>query len=171
MSILPIRTGIGLLLAQLALAACTGASVDEVRRNFGPIDPLPGACYARGITPAILETVTRQEQEAPEVLAPDGTIQEPARFRTVTSTRIVEPRGENWFETPCLLRDRDPDFVSQIQRALQVRGLYLGEINGFYDVPTRAAVQTYQGARGLESGTLSSDAAKSLGLIELGRDI
>ncbi len=154
----------------MALAACTGASVQEVRRNFGPEDPLPGACYARGITPAVLETVTSQIQEAPETLAEDGTILAPARFRTVTSTRIVTPRGENWFQTPCALRDRDPDFVSQIQRALKVRGLYTGDINGFYDVPTRKAVQAYQSSRGLESGTLSTPSAQSLGLVELGRD-
>ncbi|UWQ18669.1 peptidoglycan-binding protein [Jannaschia sp. M317] len=159
-----------LLIASLScLAACTGATVEEVSRNFGPADPRPGACYARGITPAVLETVTSQVQEVPAVRHPDGTILSPARFRTVTSTRIVQDRGENWFETPCPLRDRDPVFVQQIQRALQVRGLYGGEINGFYDVPTRAAVQAFQTPLGLESGTLSNESAKALGLVALGR--
>ncbi|MGB3407192.1 MAG: peptidoglycan-binding domain-containing protein [Jannaschia sp.] len=157
------------LLCALLVGGCTGASIDDVRRSFGPIDPIPGACYARGVTPAVLETVTSQVQEASETRAPDGTVLSPARFRTVTSTRIVEPRGENWFQTPCALRDRDADFVAQVQRALQVRGFYAGEINGFYDVPTRAAVQAFQNLRGLESGTLSTDSAKVLGLVELGR--
>ncbi|GIT90886.1 hypothetical protein JANAI62_13400 [Jannaschia pagri] len=162
---------LALALVAVSVAGCTGATVDEVRQSFGPLDPVPGACYARGITPAVIETVTQQQLESGAVVAPDGTVLSPARFRTVTSTRIVTPREETWFETPCALRDRDPDFVAQIQRALKVRGLYGGEINGFYDVPTRTAVQAFQAPSGLESGTLSTDAAKSLGLIALGRDL
>lgn len=158
------------LVLALIVGGCTGATIDEVRETFGPKDPRPGACYARGITPAVLETVTSQVQEAPEERAADGTLVSPAQFRTITSTRIVEPRGENWFETPCALKNRDPDFIMQVQRALQVRGFYDGEINGFYDVPTRSAVQAFQDRRGLESGTLSIESAKALGLVELGRD-
>lgn len=163
-----------LLLVILALTACDPApirsEIDNVRNRFGPPDPIPGACYARGITPAILETVTSQVQEAPAVLAPDGRVISPARFRTETSTRIVEPRGENWFQIPCALRDRDPDFIMQIQRALQARGFYDGDINGFYDVPTRTAVRAFQDQRGLESGTLSTESAIALGLVAVGRD-
>lgn len=152
------------------LVSCTTAVTEPVTRMFGPPDAAPGSCHARGITPAILETVTEQVQEMPEVRDATGAVSQPARFRTLTSTRIVRERGEHWFETPCALRRGDPDFVRQIQRALAVRGFYDGDINGFYDVPTRAAVQAYQKRRGLESGTLSLEAAKVLGLVELGRD-
>ncbi len=143
---------------------------EPVTRMLGPLDAAPGSCHARGVTPAILETVTQQVQEAPEVRDAYGTLIEPARFRTLTTTQIVRPRAERWFETPCALRRGDPEFVRQIQRALAVRGLYDGPVHGLYDVPTRAAVRSFQQERGLESGTLSTDAAKALGLVALGRD-
>lgn len=153
-----------------ALCACAVAVPEPVTRGIGPGNVVPGTCHARGITPAILETVTQQVQEAPETRAADGTVIEPARFRTVTSTQIVRERGEHWFETPCAIRHRDSDFVSQVQRAMIARGFYAGDVNGLYDPPTRAAVRAYQNTRGLESGTLSMDSAQALGLIELGRD-
>ena len=171
MSRAPLPFAAAILLASALLSACTGATVNEVRESFGPLNPTPGACYARGITPAILETVTSQVLEAEEVRDATGRVISPARFRTITSTRIVEPRGENWFETPCALRDRDPVFIEQIQRALQARNYYAGPINGFYDVPTREAVQAFQKRRGLESGTLSTESAQVLGLVELGRGL
>lgn len=152
------------------LAACGTGVANPVVRALGPADAAPGTCHARGITPAILETVTQQVQEAPEVRDAAGTVTQPARFRTLTSIRIVRDRGEHWFETPCALRRSDADFVRQVQRALAARGFYGGEINGLYDVPTRAAVRAFQEARGLESGTLSMASAQALGLIELGRD-
>lgn len=167
-----IRTVLLLLLG--GLSACAAAVPEPVMRAtqvLGPLDAAPGSCHARGITPAILETVTQQVQEAPELRGPDGRVTQPASFRTLTSTRIVRERGEHWFETPCAIRRGEPDFVQQVQRALQVRGLYEGEVHGLYDVPTRAAVQAYQNTRGLESGTLSMESAQALGLIELGRDV
>ncbi|MEM8850125.1 MAG: peptidoglycan-binding domain-containing protein [Pseudomonadota bacterium] len=154
----------------ILLAACAADPPEAVTRLAGPPDPIPGACYARGITPAIIETVTEQVQEGEAVFGPDGNLVEPARFRTVTSTQIVRERQVDWFETPCALRDRDPGFVMQVQRALQARGLYAGEVHGLYDVPTREAVASYQKDSGLESGTLSNAAAKELGLVALGRD-
>lgn len=153
------------------LAACSADQPEAVTRSDGPPDAVPGACYARGVTPAILETVTERVEEAPAVLNPDGTVREPAWFRTRTSTRIVRERLVNWFETPCDLRDQDPDFVMQVQRALQARGLYAGEVHGRYDATTRQAVAAYQTENGLvESGTLSLEAAQRLGLVALGRE-
>ncbi|CTQ48449.1 peptidoglycan-binding domain-containing protein [Jannaschia donghaensis] len=154
-----------------ALAACATAVPEPVTRMLGPLNAAPGSCHAKGITPAILETVTQQVQEAPELRDAVGMVVEPARFRTLTSTRIVRARGEHWFEIPCDIRRGDRDFIQQIQRALTVREYYAGEIHGLYDVPTRAAVRAYQDTRGLESGTLSLDSAKALGLVELGRDV
>lgn len=154
----------------LLVTACGIPTPEPVTRMLGPNDALPGTCHARGVTPAILETVTEQQQEAPEVRGADGTVVEPAGFRTVTSTRIVQERGEHWFEIPCAVRDGDPAFIAQIQRALAAREFYAGDINGLYDAPTRKAVRTFQEARGLESGTLSKNSAQALGLVELGRD-
>ncbi|MFO6464421.1 peptidoglycan-binding domain-containing protein [Jannaschia sp. KMU-145] len=152
------------------LAACAPPPPVSVTRGAGPPDARPGACYARGIVPAVIETVTEQVQEDGAVRGPDGTILSPGRFRTVTSTRIVRPRGEDWFETPCALRAGEPGFVASVQRALAARDLYAGPITGFYDGDTRLAVRAFQTERGLESGTLSTENAKALGLVELGRD-
>ncbi|MCK0167772.1 peptidoglycan-binding protein [Jannaschia sp. S6380] len=152
------------------LAACSGLPAETAATATGPAGAPPGTCHARGITPAILETVTEQRQEAPASRAPDGTVLEPARFRTVTSTRILRPRSEDWFETPCALRANDAGFIAQVQRALAARDLYDGEITGVYDGRTRIAVRRYQTPRGLESGTLSLASAKALGLVALGRD-
>ncbi|MEM7488397.1 MAG: peptidoglycan-binding domain-containing protein [Pseudomonadota bacterium] len=153
------------------LAACSAAPPEGATGGVGPPDAVPGACYARGVTPAIIETVTEQRREADAVRAADGTVLAPARFRTVTSTRIVRARREDWFETPCALRDGNADFVMQVQRALQARGLYDGLVHGRYDRPTRVAVAAYQAEAGLvESGTLSTEAAQRLGLVALGRD-
>lgn len=157
------------VLGLIALPACMPTLPEPVTRALGPPDARPGACYARGFTPAVLETVTEQVVEAEAIRAGDGRILQPAQFRTITTTRIVQERETTWFETPCALRRQDPDFVMQIQRALQVRGLYEGPIHGFYDVPTRAAVQRFQDASGVESGTLSIESAKALGLVALGR--
>ena len=153
----------GVLAVALAAQACAGDDAQDA-------PAAPGACHARGVTPAIIETVTEQVIEAPGADAPRGAPAEPARYRTVTSTRIVRPRGVNWFETPCPLREGDPDFIAQIQRALAARGLYDGPVSGDYDARTRAAVRAYQAPSGLESGTLSSASARELGLVALGRE-
>ncbi|WGH79717.1 peptidoglycan-binding domain-containing protein [Jannaschia ovalis] len=157
-------------LVLLLAAACAPAPPVPVARGLGPPDARPGACYARGLTPAVIETVTEQVQEAPERRDAAGRVVAPARFVTQTSTRILRARGENWFETPCALRAGSADFIAQVQRALAARALYGGAITGVYDAATRRAVRAYQTPRGLDSGTLSLEAAKSLGLVALGRD-
>lgn len=159
------------LLTLLAgLAACAQTGAEPVTRSAGPVDAAPGSCHARGSTPAILETVTKQVQEAAQTRTRDGTVVRPASFRTLTATRIVQDRGEHWFETPCALRREDPDFIRQVQRAMAARSLYAGRIHGTYDAPTRRAVRAYQTPRGLKSGTLSMASAQALGLVALGRD-
>lgn len=130
----------------------------------------PRTCEARGASPAVFETITRQEQIVGEQRRADGTVAAPARFRTVTETRTLRDRTERTFPTPCRLRDGDPDFIAQIQRALQARGLFRGPITGVYDTGTRTAVQAFQEAtEGLESGTLSLASARRLGLVAVER--
>ncbi|MDB2407580.1 peptidoglycan-binding protein [Jannaschia sp.] len=159
-----------LFLALPLLAACVAPPLEEVTRAPGPPNGITSACQAKGVTPAVLETVTEQQLEIPAMTVPDGTVLRPAQFRTVTSTRIVTPREVTWFETPCALERRDPDFVMQVQRALSVRSLYDGPISGIYDRATQATVASLQAERGLESGELSTETAKTLGLVALGRD-
>ncbi|CAN0588010.1 unnamed protein product, partial [Ectocarpus sp. 12 AP-2014] len=73
-------------------------------------------------------------------------------------------RLETWFETPCadVLTE---DFIASLQRAMEVRNLYDGPINGQLDAPTRAALGRYQASQGLESETLALETARSFGLV------
>jgi hypothetical protein len=158
------------LVTLLGLAACVPVSENN------PADALlgsmldvpegapPGTCWGKIVSPALIETVTEQVQVEPAVLAADGSVTRPASFRTETRQRIVTERAVRWFETPCP-DDLTPDLVATLQRALAVRGLYDGVVNGQVDVATRAAVQRYQAQGGLDSPVLSLDSARGLGLI------
>ncbi len=152
------------------VAACVPADPEPVNRMSAPQETGPEVCVARIVTPAILETVTDVLMVDPPEQASDGTQVAPGQFRTQTYTKVVAPRRETPFEAPCPVTQEDPDFVMQVQRALAVRGLYAGPVHGLYDVPTRAAVEAFQTPLGYESGTLSTEAAKVLGLVALGRD-
>jgi hypothetical protein len=166
------RTRLPLLAATaLLVAGCGGSPPQAVARQSGPPERVSGLCYAKGVTPAVFETVTEHVIEAPEMRAPDGTLLSPARFRTVTATRLVSAREVSWFETPCALERREAGFVAQVQRALAVRGLYDGPAHGAYDQATRRAVEAFQAPRGIESGILSTEAAQALGLVALGREV
>jgi hypothetical protein len=135
----------------------------------GPEGAPPGTCWGRTVSPAVIETVVDRTEVEPAVTNPDGTLSKLPVYRTEEKQRIVQPRVDNWFLTPCT-EVRGPDFVSSLQRALAVRGHYAGEISGEMDGPTRAAVQAYQRQMGFpDSGVLSLDAARSLGLVEAER--
>ena len=129
-----------------------------------PEDAPPGTCWGTIVSPALIETVTEQVQVEPALLAADGSVTRPARFRTDTRQRIVTERAVRWFETPCP-DDLTPDVVATLQRALAVRGYYQGAISGQVDAATRAAVQSYQAQAGLDSPVLSLESARGLGLI------
>ncbi|MFC6759366.1 peptidoglycan-binding domain-containing protein [Sulfitobacter porphyrae] len=60
--------------------------------------------------------------------------------------------------------------MASLQRALSARGLYAQQITGTLDDATRAAVQRYQKPTGPDSGVLSLETARSLGLIAVARD-
>jgi len=135
----------------------------EVRRGVGPPDADPNACYGLQVRPAVIETVTDQVMVQPEQTGPDGTVLQPAVFVTEQQQRIVQERREIWFETPCEAQT-DPDFIASLQRALQVRGLYTGPINGQMTRRTERAIRAFQEPQGLDSATLSLASARQLGL-------
>ena len=132
------------------------------------IEPPPGVnpdgCWVRDVAPAELETVTRQIEVAPARYDAAGRKISPARFRTETAQVITRERQELIFETPCP-NALTPELIETLQRALEARGLYRGQITGVMDVRTRLAVRRYQGARGLPSGLLSMQSARGLGLL------
>tara|TARA_R110002094_G_C4925641_1_gene211966 strand:- start:1908 stop:2465 length:558 start_codon:yes stop_codon:yes gene_type:complete len=160
-----------------ALAACDLAApgqnappepgVVEATRN-GPPGAAPGTCWGRTVSPAVIETVTEQVQVEPAKVNSDGTIASPPIYKTEASQQIVTKRVDNWFETPCA-ETLTAEFNASLQRALAVRGYYIGTINGDMDATTRAAIQAFQRIDGLDSGVLSLATARKLGLIAVER--
>lgn len=135
----------------------------------GPAGATPGTCWGRTVTPAIFETVTEQVQVAPAQLNPDGSQAKPPVYQSDVRHEMVQARADNWFETPCP-EQLTKEFVSSLQRALAARDLYRGGITGQMDDATRSAVRAYQRDPGPDSGVLSLETARGLGLIAVPRD-
>ncbi len=165
--------------ASLALAACAGLGGQQgvaqadltselvVAEGDMPPERPEGACWARDLTPAVIETEMQQEMVAPARVAEDGTTV-PGSFRTVTQQKIVQDRRDVWFQIPC--EDQmTVGFVASLQRALKARGLYVAPVTGVMDAATGEAVRQYQAARGLDSPVLSLAAARDLGIAALDR--
>lgn len=152
----------GFLLAAEAIPAPPG--------TLAPGTLAPGACWGDETIPAIIETVTEQQEIAPAVLAADGAMIRPARYQTRTRQRIISERREAWFRVPCPALATDPAFVETLQRSLKVRGFYRGAISGTMDAATQGAIRKYQAPQGLDSGTLSLAAARQLGLVAFDRE-
>lgn len=165
--------------ALAGVAACAPSAADlkglgdlgalgepEVTRmtQVAPPGAAPGTCWGKHVTPAIIETVTHQVLMQPAQVLVDGTVTQPAIYKTETLQQIVRERREIWFQTPCddLMT---PEFVASVQRALAARGLYRGAPSGEMDARTRAAVRRFQEPQGLDSGILSLAAARQLGLV------
>jgi hypothetical protein len=162
-------------LAALGLAACQDtAPVADVARlaeqplatppDHAPPGAAPGTCWGKHVTPAVIETVTDHVLQQPARRDAEGAISAPAHYRTETHQRIVTPRQEIWFETPCAAQ-MTAEFTATLQRALAARGMYHGPVTGTMDPATRRAVRTYQATLGLDSATLSLSTARKLGLI------
>lgn len=173
-----LRHARSLLVLPLILAACDqkpAAQTDAppepgvlaATRN-GPVGAPEGSCWGKTVSPAVVQTVTRQEQIKPAVVNPDGTIGVLPEFKSTTRQEIITPRVDNWFETPCT-ETLSPQFISSLQRALFARGLYAGAITGILNADTRAAVQRLQRTEGLDSPVLSLETARMLGLVAVPR--
>lgn len=154
-----VRKAILLLALGAALPGCMDA--------YGPP---PGAstqaCFAQDETPATFETVSRTVRVAPARRDAAGRILEPARYETRHEQRQIGAREPIRFRTPCAA-DLTPGFVSSLQRALAARQLYAGPIDGQMTAPLRQAIRAYQEKLGIQSDTLSLDAAQRLGLVRL----
>lgn len=167
--------------ALLALIGVAGCNVSlpmpdlspepQVTRAYEEAPPgaKPGTCWGKHTTPALIETVTEQIMLQPAEIRTDGTVEQPAIYKTETQQRIIRERRDTWFETPCP-ETQPPDFTASVQRALAARGLYHGRITGEMDSHTRAAIRKYQKPQGLDSGILSTAAARKLGLIAVERE-
>ncbi|MGR3509777.1 MAG: peptidoglycan-binding domain-containing protein [Sulfitobacter sp.] len=170
-------TAPALIISMVALSSCgqpqEPVQADEpgVREatSQGPAGAPPGTCWGRTISPAVIETVTKQRQVKPAQISATGEIQTLPVYKTETLQEIVRPRQDNWFETPCP-NQWTPDFISTLQRALEAREAYDGDITGALDDPTRQAMRRYQiGLGGPDSPVLALDTARALGLIAVER--
>jgi len=159
------------VLALALLANCTAQTGGYQAPEFGAAPPgaPDGTCWGRLETPAVIETVTEQVLVQPAVLGANGQVVRPASYRTETRQNIIKERSQRWFETPCPVQ-MSQAFVESLQRALAVRGLYAGQITGQMDARTQAAVRQWQQARGLDSGMLSLETARALGLVAVARN-
>jgi len=161
-----------LLGAGLLSACLQNQTVSEQGVVFGnglaPAGAAPGTCWGKILTPAVIETVTEQILVTPAKTNADGTLASLPVYREESHQQIVTPRTDRWFEIPC-----PPaftvEFVSTLQRALQVRGLYAGPVNGNLDEATRRAVLAVQTADGLPSDVLSIKTARDLGIVAVPR--
>lgn len=135
------------------LAACQpNAPASEVNRADRAQTPLATArseaCWATDTIPAVTETVFLEGETGTRV-----------------AREVVRRQAEErLFAVPCPSQ-MDHDFIATLQRALSVRGLYTGPVNGQWDGETANAVQRFQAPLGLNSGVLSLDAAQRLGLV------
>ena len=162
-------------LALLLLAACRGGLEVEAPQTARAFDAEirasapalgTGGCWAEDLRPALFEIVTEQREVAPERRDGAGRVIAPARFTSETHQRELRPRQQVWFRTPCPEEIGQPEvFTASLQRALKARGFYGGAVTGESGPETLAALQRYQAANGLESATLSLEAARALGLV------
>lgn len=126
----------------------------------------PDTCWDKTVSPAVVETVTRKVQLQPAQVSSDGRVQSPPVYKTETRQQVVQPRRETWYEIICDA-DVTPEFIASVQRALEARGFYDGQITGEMDARTKNAIGRYQATEGLDSKTLSIAAARKLGLITI----
>jgi hypothetical protein len=143
----------------------TSAAEDEV---LLPPNPEPGACYGRIVAPAVIQTETRHVPTRAAAYDDKGQVVTQATYRTETVTTILKEREYTWFKVPCST-DKVEDFDASLQRALKARGYYSGRISGQIDTRTRRAIRKYQATLGLDSDTLSLEAARALGLVAVPR--
>lgn len=157
------------------------AGPDEVttRDDFSAIQPISlspvslpapvvalqdGRCQAREETPAVYEHVMGEVQVIQANIAADGTVISPPVYRRAPVPKVVRERSEYIFDAVCG-HQMTPEFISTLQRALAARGYFGGNVTGWIDAPTSAAIRKYQADRGLDSRQLSLETARSLGLI------
>lgn len=165
--------------ALCVLAACDVSNLGSGRpgalQTIGfaqdaPAGAAPNTCWGKTISPAIIESVSREVLLQPAQVSSDGRIQKPAVYKKEDVLDIVQPRRETWFETVCprLLTE---EFVASLQRALSARGGYRGDVTGLMDDRTRRAIRKFQLGGGFDSGNLTVDSARVLGLVVVPRDI
>lgn len=108
--------------------------------------------------PATFKTVTKRVLDTPAITR---TVPVPAVYRSeVVSQGAVSSGETRWVSVLCDV-NATPDVVRSLQRALQTRNLYKGQIDGVIGSQTRAAIKAYQKG---QSEVLTMESARELGL-------
>jgi len=110
--------------------------------------------------PAEYETVTARKLVSP---AKANRIPVSAEYTTVTKTVMVSDGRMEWLPVLCET-NMTRSTIMDIQRALQTAGHRPGPIDGIYGSQTRAAVRSYQQAKGLPGGGLTLKTIEKLGV-------
>jgi len=108
--------------------------------------------------PAEYSTVKVQKQVSPPK---ERRIEIPAEYQTVTKTRMVSDGRMEWRPVLCET-NMNADVIRQIQRAVQAAGHDPGPIDGILGSKTRAAISSFQRAKGLPTGGLTMGTLKAL---------
>ena len=90
-------------------------------------------------------------------------IEIPAEYKTVTRKVKISDEKMEWKPVLCET-NATPEFVMQIQRALLKAGHNPGPIDGIIGSQTKAALVSYQKAKGLAVGGITFETLRSLGL-------
>ncbi|MGY6534187.1 MAG: peptidoglycan-binding domain-containing protein [Pararhodobacter sp.] len=148
--------------AVMLLAGCQATTPDTA-----PDTALPDATAQRADTdmPGPSATALAHDICLATAMLPAGA---PRNSDPSDDSTAPPPLEEHRFAVPCP-EQMSADFLSALQRALIVRGYHEGAVSAEMDSDTRAAIRRYQRPRGLDSDILSLDAARSLGLIAIGR--
>ncbi|MEM6407047.1 MAG: peptidoglycan-binding domain-containing protein [Pseudomonadota bacterium] len=156
------------------LAACapqpsglvTGGDAGQIALfESRPADAPPQSCWATLPGAETYKTVERLVEVTPVQTNDAGDMQVPAIFRRVEE-KVVTRGPARLFEQVCPKR-LTPRFIAAVQRALIARRLLDGPPTEQLDAPTKAAIKTYQKARGLPSDILSLAMARQLGLVTI----
>lgn len=158
------------IIVLLTLGACTHVPNNQTKImliDMGQIEiQMDGRCFAKDISPAVIETVTTQHIASPEVRNVANIVTKSATFQTITRQKIINERTAIRFETVCP-QYYSTDLVMTLQRALKARGFYPGPISGIMDLHTGEAIQKFQRMDELDTPFMSLKTAQNLGIVTI----
>lgn len=133
---------------------------------LSPPDAPPGTCWDKSETPAVIESQTRQILVTPAKVSETGTVQAPPVYKTQSTPVIVQERQTSWYEIVCP-NELTTEFTASLQRALALRGYFLGTTGGIINAETHAAIKAFQEGENIPAANpsiLTVEGAQKLGL-------